>query len=547
MMRIKLLFSPRNHDAYGDYPPRQPLIPPLGMAVVTGVARRAGFKIDQDDLDIKVYRDNQLSAKKNSDANLIDMDIFNDIDWHQIMNSTQYPEDDIILGEAERILNKTDFRGYDIYGFSMVDETQLTPFVTTIALAKILKEKTDACIVAGGFNFSRPIPEINIIKSDYIDYLLLCGASGFIEFLEKFENGDIKKLETMDWIVTKQNLRRVKSNISTIKIKNREIFEDYCSLPDFTGLPLGLYGYRPYHYRSLTFDPKKILVLPVTFIRGCPNKCIFCPSSQRPYKLRHLEINEIITRLEYLKTHYDCHHFMFLHDNINLSKQFAYELCKQIIESDINIKWADCATFKFLDKALLELMKKSGAVKLIYGIESASPRMMKYIKKPFTLEYAMDMLKISHNVGIWNEVELIAGLPYENDGDIQNTIEFINKSIKYVDYFYLNKYLLLDSEIYNNPEKYGIGNIKDKPITCDFPRRFDELNGLPWREKKKQITNSYKKILHHIQPTNAKGYNLPLLFYLSDFFDNKNDLIAYYKEFNSYEKRQLSYQGVKKQ
>ena len=546
-MRIKLIFSPRNHEMYCDHPTRQPLIPPLGMAIVTGTARRAGFRVDQDDLDIKVYRDNEVSSNKNSGSKIVNMYLFNDIDWYQMMNSTQFPEDDMILEEAERILNKTDIGGYDIYGFSIADETQLTPFVTTIALAKVLKEKTGACIVAGGFNFSRPVPEINIINNDYIDYLLLCGATDFTKFLEKFGSGNIKDLEAIDWVVTKQNLRHVQTNILSVKIKNREIFEDFCSLPDFTGLPLSLYRYRPYNYRALTFDPKKILILPVMFIRGCPNRCIFCPSSQRPYKLRYLNIDKIIATLEYLKTHYDCCHFMFLHDNINLSKQFAQEFCKRLVESDINIKWVDCATFKFLDRALLELMKKSGAVKLIYGIESASPRMMKYIKKPFTLEHAMRMLKISHNVGIWNEVELIAGLPYETDEDIQNTIEFINKSKKYIDYFYLNKYLLLDSEIYHNPEKYSIGNIKDNPIICDFPRRFDELNGLPWKRKKKQIINSYKKVLHHIQSTNTKGYNLPLLLYLSDFFDNKNDLVIYYRQFSSYEKRNLLYKGVKKE
>ena len=114
-----------------------------------------------------------------------------------------------------------------------------------------------------------------------------------------------------------------------------------------------------------------------------------------------------------------------------------------------------CANFKQLTPTLLKKLRKAGGIKLIYGLESASPKLLKYIHKGTTILQVENLLEESHKLGIWNELELISGIPYETKNDEKKTIEFIKRNQKFIDYFHVAKYILMNSAITKNPKKYG--------------------------------------------------------------------------------------------
>ena len=230
---------------------------------------------------------------------------------------------------------------------------------------------------------------------------------------------------------------------------------------------------------------------------------------------------------------YDTRYFMFADDLFNISRKFADEMADAFIRHDLDIMWSDCAYLKNLDLPLLQKIRKSGAIRLVWGVESTSPKMQKMIGKGIKMDEAQDILRWSHEAGIYNSVEIIAGLPHETDEDIDHTIEFLHRNRAYIDQMYLNPFsLITGSRMEKNPERFGITNVK--PVATIFQRNpdevyswiqrytFDEVNGHPWKDKIRQIEDSYRR-LHQVQlELNLGGHDLHFLFHRFNKYKHKH-------------------------
>ena len=118
------------------------------------------------------------------------------------------------------------------------------------------------------------------------------------------------------------------------------------------------------------------------------------------------------------------------------------------------------------------------------------------MKKGYDIKKVREILRYSHKLGIKNNVAIIAGLPYEREEDIIDSLNFLNENKKYISSVGLNKfYLEYNTPIFNSPEKYGLENIR--PLinvghrTC---YAYDETNGLKWDKIVKQQAEAFKRI-----------------------------------------------------
>ncbi|MBU1887860.1 MAG: radical SAM protein, partial [Candidatus Omnitrophica bacterium] len=282
------------------------------------------------------------------------------------------------------------------------------------------------------------------------------------------------------------------------------------------------------------FQQTGVLLLPYRFTRGCPFECIFCISSTQ--KLSHaLFPKEIVLHLKSLQEEYNPTGFFFLNDTINISKKYINELCDEIIASKLKILWSDCARIDNLERDALFKMRAAGCIRLIFGMETASPRLLKYIDKKIDLRKLEDVLRWADEAGIWAGVEVIGGFPHEKQEDIDATISFLNANEKYINRIYLNHFdLRRNSVLYNSPQKYGLERIfkvdqcTEKDFSSYVEYGFDEANGLRWEDKARQIEFSVKMV----QESCAKGQRFftdeHLLFYLYSYFDNKDDVKSIY-------------------
>lgn len=498
-MRIKFIYPPR---LYGvgrcAYPPMHHHLVPLGLPTLVSYLRKQGFRVDQDDLDIRCFSLSTTHPKRAPALQAF-------LDKERILRALNTP-DDMLENAAERCLRMTRTRGYDVVGFSITDEFNLAEMGSVVLMAKLLKERNDTFVIVGGSCVNSTVNASLLNASPHIDAVVKGEHLVVGNVLAAIEKGlplqgygmDEQRINRQ----SAENLRGVagrgrlpwQRKSSSLRLINPDCRShgatELLPLPVFDGLPLDLYRFSA---KDLPLKGRRILLLPYAYLFGCQWNCAFCyQSGIGAFALK--EPNVIADELDVLSKRYRTTTFFFRNANCNPSIPFTKAVMRELIERDLNLKWTDCANLVALDKETLALLRKAGAFRLIFGLESASNRMLRYVGKPLTLERAERLLKASHDLGIWNEIEIIAGIPHERPEDIHSSERFLRKNREFIDYYYLNMFHLPDpSGMFADPVRYGITNLRKDARGIGYA--FDEVGGLTWEASLEQRKRSFDRLL----------------------------------------------------
>ena len=519
-MRIKLLYPPKLDDRIvGSNYGKLCRVPLISLPILKSYLQERGFSVDQDDLDVKVHENN----KKDLEELRVDLALFNDRD--RIIDFLRSGSSAEIEAQGRRILANTDYTDYDVIGFSIINEWNFSSIGSALVLAKLIREETGALIAVGGSDVGGIMDWLDLDDAmRFIDFL--CLTPRHFEFMDvllalRKEGGKIPDVGAMD---RREFISSYAQNLPPIIFGNRTKFlEDKISYlsyqmvfyeatarfpsPDFSGLPIDLY--------RLSFDDldeefglsQSIFILPYYFMMGCPFSCIFCRASAEESNLYIKGVRHIVDDLENPSEEFGTSFFMFLNPEVNPTGKFTRAFLKEMDDRGVRILWSDCATFANLDAGSLEQLYRAGARRLIFGAETASPRMLKYVEKKTTIEQMEKILKRSHELGIWNELEIICGLPHETEDDIRLTRDFLQRNAEYIDWIHLHRFKLLYSKLLLHPERYGITNIRQKPNPKYPGKAFDEIGGLAWEDKDRQIEESWATLNPVVSELVKRGYN----------------------------------------
>lgn len=521
-MRVKLIYPPSSKVESEPF-----RFPPAALTVVASYLKQNGVDVYVDDLEAEVNADNQkgLVSKK------VNLSIFDDRE--SVKRFLNGKKDIFMERQVMKLLSKFEYNNFDLIGFSMRDFSDYSMLGSALAMSKFIREKNEGTkFVYGGLDNEEVSHQL--MEFDVCDFIVVNrGELPLLSLCKALEQG--KDLKNVPNIIYKKNGKLVRT---------RGYVGNVFVCPDFSTLNLGLYRksandiFSSYNYDASLFKGYKteheVLVLPYQFIVGCPNKCIFCCESQtKEFFLKKPEV--VVDELKYLSRRYNTRYFYFINTNFNISYDYADKLCEEMISKKLNILWSDCAHFKNMDEELLRKTKEAGAIKLIWGLESGSDKMLKFVDKGITSKMATDLLKLSHELGIWNQVEFIIGLPHETDEDVDATIKFIKDNKEYIDVHSLNPFSLYPaSELGFYPEKYGIEILKRQEeidwldednidsFVGIYSVGFNEVNGLKWRDKAKKIKEDEKKVVDFIRsidpPVGIDSQQTYLLFFLYEIF-----------------------------
>lgn len=280
----------------------------------------------------------------------------------------------------------------------------------------------------------------------------------------------------------------------------------------------------------------RVAILPMVFMEGCNARCAFCAYSMTNMVKR--DAKEVVRAMAWMRDEYDIRYFHFLNTNINGSMQYAEAFCDALIAAKLDVFWSDCANLWALNERLLEKMRRSGAVRFTYGVECPSDRMLDYIGKGITVKQAHQRLKQASDLGIWNHLLLITGLPTETEEDTKHFVDFLEQSADYANAYSISSFYLISSSLMGAfPERYGLEMLVNASGLLE-DQAFNEKGGLGWAQKKRQIVRSTEIITDAIQrikkdPKYWSGaIDLELLFWLYDRLghDNKADIVRCYED-----------------
>jgi radical SAM superfamily enzyme YgiQ (UPF0313 family) len=317
--------------------------------------------------------------------------------------------------------------------------TQVTaPTLENDMYGCFLAKARGAVTIAFGTHVT-PIPVETLRKYPALDYVLIgepdLTLRDLIDHLEdRFEHrsADIEHLfEKSDPGYQPAGQGDRSSTLSGIKgLAWRKGEEIVINLPrpfisDLDDLPEPMHELLP-----LSMYRMPLIKGPFTFIvtsRGCPAGCTYCikhVSYQYTTRLRAPE--KLMKEMWNLKG-LGIHNVHMYADLFTVNREQVVDLCRRMIDEQINIKWTCNSRVDYVDEEMLQLMGQAGCRLISWGIESGNEQILRNVRKGADPEKAQRALHWAKNAGIMNWGYFIIGLPGETEDTIRQTIDFSKK------------------------------------------------------------------------------------------------------------------------
>lgn len=171
--------------------------------------------------------------------------------------------------------------------------------------------------------------------------------------------------------------------------------------------------------------------------RGCPYQCIYChPVFGKKWQKRSPE--NILEEMNFLYNNYGIREFHFADDNFNLDHDRAERICDLIVESGLNVhlSFPNGLRGDILTVGLIAKLKQAGCFMISFAVETATPRLQKYLKKNINFEKIKSAIDESARQGILCNGFFMIGFPGENRQEINETLKFAWKSNLHTASFY---------------------------------------------------------------------------------------------------------------
>jgi radical SAM superfamily enzyme YgiQ (UPF0313 family) len=310
----------------------------------------------------------------------------------------------------------------DLIGF-----TSTTPlFSATKKMAERMKMRMDIPIVIGGPHVT-VLPD-GIITSDGPFDFAICGeGEGPMLKLVNCLSNDKNTLNEIKGLIYKDRNGKVVRNMLISHIK--EI--DTIPWPDRESLMLDRYnwgvpGRGIKRFTTLMTD------------RGCPFSCTFCSAhTVMGKKMRYRNITDVVDEIDYLVNKLKITHISFVDDTLTLNRTRVIQMCQEVIKRKISFTWEGWTRANTIDDELVQMMRRAGFVRVSFGIESGSEKILEKIKKGVKLNDIVSGYRIMKKYGVETRGSVMLGHPYETRETINETLQFI-KDLKDCDQMYIN-------------------------------------------------------------------------------------------------------------
>lgn len=287
-----------------------------------------------------------------------------------------------------------------------------------LRLSELFRKRLEAPIIWGGVHASL-LPN-QTVSDPRVDMCCIGeGEETIVELADRLEKDrDLAGVKGLIW--------KKMNNGTTKIIENapRPFIRDLDALP----FPAwDLIEAKKYSATSFGIEKSSLALYSIQSSRGCPYQCGFCYNSvfnQRTWRFKSAD--RVIEELQFLREKFHVKTINFKDDNFVVNKKRAEKICRGIYKNKLDIKFAIDCRVDLITLPLAQSLKIGGCDRIFFGVESGSPRLLRFIQKGISLGQAHDAIKICKKVGIRSSASFILGFPTETMDDIKLTQNFIN-------------------------------------------------------------------------------------------------------------------------
>jgi len=169
---------------------------------------------------------------------------------------------------------------------------------------------------------------------------------------------------------------------------------------------------------------KDELWMPVQTRRGCPLRCSYCSTGEIEGRTLRRRSPEMVVGWIAQWRKVGVYQFYFVDSTFNLPTSYAKEICRKLIDQDLNIRWWSILYPKGVDKELVAYLARAGCEQVSIGFESGSEQILKGMNKRFTLEEVRQISEMLSEYGIRQMGFLLLGSPGETRESVEESLLF---------------------------------------------------------------------------------------------------------------------------
>lgn len=448
-----------------------------GLSLATGII---SSYLNKQEIDTYIHDINEYLIGKSfsrTDRELISL-LY---DKDKVLNYL-YNGENVDLDKVVKMFLDENWEEYDSYGISIGADFSLLQIHLGLVIAKFLKQHTIRPTIIGGNNISY----LYIFKDFYKE--LLVAAIENLNFIIKGpgEKTIYEIIKSIDKDVPNRTILQEEGllYLEDGEIKSNKEANSLVICPTWDGQNTEHYSYplsknqkenENILYRFplaitkqvIEFNTRKnkeqTLLIPYIFNYNCAYSCAFCTQSDTDRgQIVVGNVKNIVDHIKELSIKYNSKYFYFLNNYFPSSLGFIKEFNRLLKEQELEIYWSDCGRVNGMTFEKLKLLHESGCRKLVFGFETGDPWLLEFINKKLDLEELIQVLKWCKEIGIWVDLEVIIGLPYEDEKEFMNTYNFLYEYRDLINNFWLNEYFLIPNSLIGSlPNKYEIELIKD--------------------------------------------------------------------------------------
>lgn len=195
--------------------------------------------------------------------------------------------------------------------------------------------------------------------------------------------------------------------------------------PDYEGFEFGRYmdDFCPPADQLSVSPHQERRMAPTITGRGCAARCTFCYRLTSGFRGR--AVDDVIAEIAHLVKEYGINEINIWDDLFSISKTRIQEFSRKI--KPLGIVWRCQLRVPVIDEETLALMKDSGCTLVSYGLESASPTVLKSMRKGISVAQMERALMMTRKAELTIQGNFIFGDPAETRETAEETLRFYRR------------------------------------------------------------------------------------------------------------------------
>ena len=326
-------------------------------------------------------------------------------------------------------------------GIIAISTTFVLDVERIISLIKWIRVKKPHCrIVIGGSFITYTISQYSIVEREILmrgigaEYFICSyfGEKALAELVAAIKKNDFEKIAHIP------NLYRREGN--------HYLF--FCQEDDSTRLQENMVDWTLFSDDTATYIPVRTGI-------SCMYNCAYCSFPQYGGKYQVLDIPSIEKELQTLVNVKKVEIVHFVDDCFNKPANRFKNVLRMLVRNQFTFKWHSFLRCEDIDDETISLMKESGCLGVLIGLESGCPDMLSRMNKKIDLIKSKETIHKLNEAGILTYALFMVGYPGETIQSVKRTIDYIEECRPM--YYALSPwYCNISSPVYQHKNEYEI-------------------------------------------------------------------------------------------